>query len=458
MVLLSAPWCQWCRVFEHEVLPNPEVARALAPFETIHVDVDASPLWMDIPGFVGLPTLAFFDPRGRLVLTKSGYRPVSDVALMLEVVRDKLAAGELDPYPSPPPARVLTDRALTPREAAAELDRLESFLFMQVNSNDGGFYSPARHPFPAVLVELERWRELGGPAELESWISLTMRGALRGSSPRLLGEPLPDMSFDAQQLRTVSQRGPEAGPRWRVGIDRLPDMDPYRGLQDPVDGGVFRYSAGPGWYHPHFERRAAENLAWAELLTLRGRTKEARRILAFVDETFGGGGALATSQRSDPFYFRLRADERTDVAPPPVAPLYNLDVQARAARADPKRCAALDRVPADAWPRANWTGDGETPDAADAPPDAVGELLVALAGCGRKARARADALVDVVVARWSDAGLDANARLHRLAAGVCAARPSMCARALAAVEHIDPDLDHPPPLAELESIARRSPH
>lgn len=458
VVLLSAPWCQWCRVFEHEVLPDPEVTRALSPYATLHVDVDESPEWMDIPGFVGLPTLAFFDADGRHVLTRSGYRPASEVSLLLDVVRNKLAAGELAPYPLPPPARVLTEREITPIEANAQLEKIENFLFLQVNSNDGGFHTPARHPYPAILVELDRWRDAGGPKDIEAWIELTMKGALRGASPRLSGDPLMDMSFGSEELQQISRLGPKAGPRWREGIDRLPDMDPYRGLQDPVDAGVFRYSAGPGWYHPHFERRAKDNLAWAELLRRRGRVKDAKRILTFVEQTFAFDGAIATSQRSDPFYYRLRADERTELEAPPVAPLFNLDVQARAARADRKWCAALERVPVDRWPRSSWTGDTENPAAADAPPDAVGELLFALAHCGRKYEMRARALVDVVVKRWATEGLAANARLHPLAAGVCAARPSMCARALATVQDVEPSLDHPPPLTELAKIARASPH
>lgn len=458
VVLLSAPWCQWCRVFEHEVLPDPEVARALMPYATLHVDVDESPEWMDIPGFVGLPTLAFFDPAGRHLLTRSGYRPVGDVSLLLEVVRDKLGTGELEPYPLPPPPRVLSEREITPSEAKAQLEELERFLFLQVNSNDGGFHTPARHPYPAILVELDRWRKAGGTKDADQWIELTMKGALRGASPRLSGEPLMDMSFEAEELQKISRLGPEAGPRWREGIDELPDMDPYRGLQDPVDGGVFRYSAGPGWYHPHYERRAKDNLAWAELLRRRGRASDAKRILAFVEKTFASAGPIATSQRSDPFYYRLREDERIGVDAPLVMPLYNLDVQARAARADRKWCAALERVPVDRWPRASWTVDGENPDAADAPPDAVGELLFALAHCGKRFESRASALVDVVVARWASDGLAANARLHPLAAGVCAARASLCPRALAAVRDIEPSLDHPPPLTELTQAARDSPH
>lgn len=443
-------------MFEHEVLPAEDVRRELGNFTTAHVDVDASPLWMDIPGFQGLPTLAFFDSKGRHVLTRSGHRDVSELILLLETVRTGLATGEIEPYPGPPAPRKLTHRALTSEQAAAELTRHEKSIYMQVNSNDGGFYTPARHPFPGLLVEMQRWQASGGaPDRVDEAIELTITKALRGRSPRLAGEPLDDMDFGAEELQRLSEKGPEAGPRWREGIDRLPDADPYLGLQDPHDYGVFRYAAGPGWYNPHYERRALENLAWAELLKDRRRRKPAKKIARFVEETFAVGELLAASQRADPFYYRLTPEERAGIPAPRVAPQLNLHVQARAARVNPKRCATLLEVGAEAWPKTSWTADGEDETSGDAPPDAVGELLTALSRCpGKAAREHGAMVADLVLARWQEEGFAAHPRLFGLAIGVCAVRPEDCARALAATEGLDTELAHPPPLAELAAIAR----
>ncbi|MGM0578124.1 MAG: thioredoxin fold domain-containing protein [Myxococcota bacterium] len=467
MVLLTAPWCQWCRVFEHEVLPHPEVRSLLdARFHVEHVDVDAQPSWMDRPGVKGLPSLLFFDAQGRHVLTRSGYLPVPETTILLEAVSAKVARGALEPYPDGGEGRTLPEEALDREDAAAALERLEREVFFEVSQADGGFGTPARHPHPDLLLALQRWitpptadsprgRGRGRPApqRTEGWISNTITSALRGRSPRLDGEPLPGMeeAYPAETLVRLSEQGPAAGEAWRDGIERLPDLDPWQGLQDPVDGGVFRYCAGPGWYHPHFERRAADNLSWALLLEARGRDDEAGRILRFVEDTFADGDLLDTSQRSNPFYFRLRADERAGVAPPTVFPLKTLLVQARAARAIPERCDALDRVPADRWPPG--TLGEEAP--REATVDEVGELLLALDACGEDARART--LAGVVVERWSREPLPPSGlrpqRLNRLAAGLCEVGSEACGRAVAAVADLPLDLDQAPPFAALAGEA-----
>ena len=445
VVLLSAPWCQWCRVFEHDVLPRPELRAAIGTnFDTLAVDTDASPLWMDLPGVEGLPSLVFFDAGGRHLLSRSGYRDAVDLVVLVDAIADGLRKGTLEPYPDPPAPRSLANT--TPMDgdrARAELTRLERDLYLRVNSNDGGFGTPSRHPHPALLLELQRWT--GRTDRAEAWIAQTLEHALRGHSPRLDGDPLAGMDLGAVDLIGFSAGGPEL-EGWRSAVERLPNLDPYRGLQDPVDHGVYRYCAGPGWYHPHFERRASDNLAWALLLRERGREAEALEIYAFVEATFGRESWLDTSQRSDPFHARLRAGERVGVVVPRVAPLRVLDVQALAARFDSARCSALEQIPADAWPRMPGTTELATV-------DAVGELLVALAHCPGRAPALAAALAQTMLERWRSPGLRSEARLVRLAAGICEALPDRCAEALAGVEGLEVNLDFPPPLGALARIA-----
>lgn len=448
VVLISAAWCQWCRVLEHEVLPDQRVITEIERgFESLHVDLDAAPLWADIPGFKGLPTLAFFDAGGRHVLTRSGFRSAPELVDLFRALSSRLERDELEPYE--PPRRVrLPSAGISAEDAKRLLDRLELAVFLKVNSNDGGFNSPARHPYPALLVELERWRQHGAPARVDGWIQKTLDGARRGGSPRLKGTPLADMDFSADELVGLSRAGADAA-RWREGIERLPDADPYLGLQDSVDRGFFRYCAGPGWYHPHFERRAIENLAWSELLRLRGEPDEARAVLNFVETTFEQGAALATSQRSDPFYYRLSAEERKALPGPVVDPLWRLDVQSMAALVDGSRCRALAPVPTDKWPRALWDRAGaELSSAAEAPVDAVGLLLSALASCSELSE-RGRELSELVVERWSGEGFVESPRLFLLSRGICENSRQHCARALAALTDIPIDLDYPPPFALL---------
>ena len=445
-------------VFEEEVLSDSEVKATISgDFEFIHADLDRSPEWGDIPGFQGLPSLAFFDRGGRHVLTRSGYLPPAEVLTLLRAVSDKLASGELEPYPAPPPGRALADRALDPAELAKELKRLEFAIFLRVNSHDGGFDTPSRNPYPSLLVELELWRQAGAPPRVSEWIDRTVESALRGSSPRHDGEILRDMDFTGEELRTLSLRGPDAGPRWREGVDRLPQADPFRGLQDPVDGGMYRYCAGPGWYHPHFERRSVDNLAWAELAALQDREADAERHRTFIERTFATGSLLASTQRSDPFYARLQSDERRDIPAPPVASLTRVEVQARAAQVDAARCPSLLHVQGDTWPRALWTEiDGVLAEAGQeaATPDAVGELLAGLASCqdqGEVYREATRRLLATVRARWRDP-LPSTARLQGLVRGICRASDELCPLALATVADMPFDPAYPPPLVE---FARR---
>lgn len=405
---------------------------------------------MDLPDVKGLPTLVFFDRQARHVLSKSGYRPIPHTVDLLTVVADQVDEGTARPYGAPG-VRRWAQQGLDEGAAAAELDRLVTAIWIKMDSNKGGFGSPAHDPRPEVLEELEA--VASGRPRLRSFIDLTVRNALRGSSPRLRGAPAADMDFSAAELLRLYKRGSRAGARWREGIERLPTADPFLGIQDPYDGGIFRYAAGPGWYHPHFERRAMDNLAWVQVLRAMGRGADADRVAQYVRATFSDGALLRASQSSDPFYYRLTAAERGKVKPPAVARLYRVDVQARAARVWPERCGTLDRVPTDRWPLAHWTRNGMDERGPSALPDAFGELLLAQASCPGS-RDRAAALAAVAIERW-ERGLPATGRLHRLAAGICAASPPDCAAALATVAGLPVDLQHAPPLRALQDRAPR---
>lgn len=448
LVRLTAHWCAWCGIFEHDVLVRDDVRRAIArDYEPLEIDVDEHPRWLDLAGIEGLPALVFFDARGHHVLSRSGYRSGPEVVALLDAVARGLQTGEIAPFPDPPARRRLGE--FSPIDAARaqrELERIEGELYLHVNSNDGGFGTPARYPHPLVLLELQGWA--GRSERSEQWIVLTLKSALRGSSPRLSGEALPGFDMRGAELIEVAVRG-AAHPRWRTMIEDLPSLDPYRGLQDPIDHGVFRYCAGPGWYHPHFERLALDNMAWALLLRERGELDAAADIDGFIQSTFVRDGGLDAGQRANPVYFRLRADEREGVAAPEVAPLQLLEVQALAGRWDAAACASLLDIPTGAWPRSRWP----EPSADEATPDAFGELLVTLSGCPGEGPEHARALAKVALQRWQDEGLVVSPRLGRLAAGICGALPKRCADALAGVEGLPLDLDVVPPLQAFARFA-----
>jgi hypothetical protein len=457
LVLVTAPWCLWCKVLEHEVLPAPEVRALLDDrYRFFVVDLDAAPAWEDIDDFLGLPSLVFFDEAGQHVLTKSGYRPKVDVADILLVVADEIARDRMEPYPSVAVSKLPTE-PVSQAEATQLLTEWEQTTFIRINSNDGGFRSPARHPAPWLLWELQGWIDAPGstaPPRVGAWIEKTLKSALRGTSPRLSGEPLPGFPFDDAELLRLAKEGPNAGKSWRKGVEALPEYDPFRGIQDPLDGGVFRYAAGTGWIHPHFERRAAENLAWALLLEARGDAR-AEAIRGFVARTFHReDGMVRTAQHSNPFYYRLRADERAQIDPPAVTDRVTLDGLAFSVLVDPSRCGLLDPWIAPRWP--SWETPARNDDGgfdAPAPPDAAGLLLRALARCPGGA-AKAKPVRDAIVDRWTREGLPTSSRLLPLAGGLCASGDRrLCGRAIAAIATVAWDIESPPPFGEVQRYA-----
>ncbi|MCA9538299.1 MAG: hypothetical protein KC620_05395 [Myxococcales bacterium] len=454
IVLLTAGWCHWCSVFDAEVLRSPAVRAALHDSaQPLVADVDRQPAWLDLPGVTGLPTLALFDADARLIGLRSGALPTETVLTMLRVPASGRAGhggaddrGRLVSWPT---------WTLTADEARRQLNVLEGELFIRVNDADGGFATPARRPHPAALWALVRWHAAGGPDRALRWVDLTLDSALRGESPRLVGRAPPLPALTASALAAGSADLMAGGRGWPERAHPLSTLDPFRGLRDPVEHGLYRYAEGPGWYHPHFERLAADNLAWVAVARARGRASDAIGIEYFVRDTLGRpDGSVAAHQRADPFYARLTAAERRAVPRPAVTALCTTADQARAARVWSHACTSLIDGFDGRWPGTAWRDTSRSP----APPDAVGELLLALAGCPDGGPA-ARVLADVVVARWQAGVLPgpwAAARLNPLVDGLCAASAEHCGPALAALEFVPFDLRYPPPLAALQTWIRRA--
>ncbi len=461
-VLLTASWCQWCRIFESEVLKEPRVQKALqSDYNTRYVDVDLHPQWQDIPDFAGLPTIAIFDKEGQLLLVRSGYRETEELLLLLSAMRIRIAESSMEPY-AQPSINFLLDNAITVQEAAAQIEKIEYQYFIQINSNDGGFLSPTRNPFPQSLLLLQQWDHIAKASpRSKKWVTKTIESALHGSSPRLQGQTLREFDLSNNELVRLYKQGPAAGESWRKFVQNLPALDPYYGIQDPIDHGVFRYASGPGWYHPHFERLALDNMAWILLLEARGDTAAAAKIKDYVTATFKQNGLFVNSQRSEAIYYRLNAQERMQVNPPATDHTTTLKVQARAARIWKEHCKIIEGIPTDQWPNHTIeTSSKKQKKAVGATADAVGELLIALAECStQKASVTAAALIDLVANYWQRKGLPDNARLGPLAEGIClnvGPTAAVCKKALKSVANQPLDPKFPPPMlglvAQVQSI------
>jgi uncharacterized protein YyaL (SSP411 family) len=260
LVNVVATWCHWCHVMEETTYRDPEVAALLRDhFTTIRVDSDARPDVAERYREWGWPATGVLSPDAQPVLELRGYQePRGFAARLRQLVADR-DRGSLRHREADDPA--------PPREQRA-LDAIR----VQVAAQLDGYYEPAqggwgkqqRYPAP-------------GPIE---------HAFVRA---RIDDDP----ASAAQALTTLASAAK---------------------LIDPVFGGMYQYSVGGDWDHPHFEKITAiqagaiRNFAWAHRLTGDARWLTHARDVARY---------MTTMMRSDDggFYTSQDADLRREGAP-----------------------------------------------------------------------------------------------------------------------------------------------
>lgn len=61
LVLFTAKWCGWCRLFHEKILPDPEVQKFLSNFYLIEVDSERAKDLIEAVGIEGYPTWFVFE-------------------------------------------------------------------------------------------------------------------------------------------------------------------------------------------------------------------------------------------------------------------------------------------------------------------------------------------------------------------------------------------------------------
>ncbi len=250
----SAEWCHWCHVMEATTYHDPAVATILAAsFIAVKVDVDSRPDIEERYGAWGWPATVIFSPDAEELGKYRGYIAPSDFAAIL---RDVVAAGKTSSAVTPPRARVT--------------------------------------PLPVSHDPL--------PEEELAWIERSVELALD------------DYYDDEQGGWGRSQKAPIAEDNaWALDRARLGDavmskrvlftLDQQRAILDPVWGGIYQYSVGSDWTHPHFEKlmpfEAGALANYAEAYALTGDPKElatAQTVRRYIDAflTSKEGGFYAT--------------------------------------------------------------------------------------------------------------------------------------------------------------------
>ena len=195
---LGAVWCHWCHVMDETTYRDPAVVALLTKrFVAIRVDQDSRPDLSNRYEDYGWPATIIFDASGRELVKFAGYVPPARMASLLDaVVKDPTPGPSVRPEEPPAAAGAA---ALTP-----ELRRdLESDVVARYDRDRGG-WGFAKKYLDWDGVEWCLVRAAGGDADAE----------------RMARETL----------------------------------EKSRKLIDPVWGGLFQYSDGGDWDHPHFEK------------------------------------------------------------------------------------------------------------------------------------------------------------------------------------------------------------
>ena len=251
----SAEWCHWCYVMEATTYHDPAVSELLAArFIAVKVDVDSRPDIEERYGDWGWPATVIFSPDAEEIGKYRGYiAPADFVGILREVV------GNAAPGTAGFEAPKVKMTALV-----AGPDRLSD----------------------EELSWIERDTEVG----LDDYYDEDEGGWGRS-------QKAPIASDNAWALYRAAAG--DAVMRQRA----LFTLSKQKGVLDPVWGGIYQYSIGRDWTHPHFEKLmpfeagAIENYARAFALTGDGQwLAMAQSIRHYVDGflTSPAGGFYAT--------------------------------------------------------------------------------------------------------------------------------------------------------------------
>jgi uncharacterized protein YyaL (SSP411 family) len=382
LLSLSAIWCHWCHVLDETTLSDARViARLNRDFIPVRVDADQHP---DIERryiLGGWPTVAVLTADGEIVAGGTYVPPDDFVALLDGALADVRAGG------ATLEARLARYRHQLDPTAPGELDTaiIEGVVRALAGAHDpvnGGFGGAPKFPHGRAVVLL-----------LEAGETDVARRAL----------------------------------------------DAMLKLEDPVEGGFFRYATRADWTHPHYEKMLSGN---AELLEAYARgfstlhdaryRAAAQRTIAWVRRTLFDekSGALWASQDADERYYAADARGRASLRAPYIDRTLLVDRAAQMIEALRVAGRALGDPSADALARRAADAllplqdrDGLFRHAADARGQLADQARAALAllafpdeklrAAGKRALAAAQAKLAAPEGGYDDAEPTAEGLLHR---------------------------------------------
>lgn len=195
-----ATWCHWCHVMDETTYRDPQVQELLQQhFIVLRADIDARPDLSARYENWGWPATVILTPAGAELGKFRGYlRPQELIAALKTALATPTANSS-----TPRPRAGLVEQPLPPSAISWLGSQLLIRLDNAYDDEAGGWGQ--RHKVA-----------LGAHIEVE--------------------------------LRRAAHGDPEALARVRFTLDK------QRALYDPVWGGVYQYSTGGDWDHPHFEK------------------------------------------------------------------------------------------------------------------------------------------------------------------------------------------------------------
>jgi uncharacterized protein len=226
LVNVVATWCHWCHVMEETTYTDREVVALLQQhFVTIRVDSDARPDVAERYREWGWPATGFLTPQARPVLELRGYQgPRAFAKLLRELVadRDRGVLVRREPPAPEPSATGLALAAIRTRTMA----QLDHFYEPEL----GGWGRKQRYPWPQPLEHA------------------FLRARVHGET------------------------------KWRERA--VTTLASELAIIDPVWGGMYQYSVGGDWQHPHYEKITAIQAGAIGNFALAHRTTGEARWLA----------------------------------------------------------------------------------------------------------------------------------------------------------------------------------
>lgn len=222
ILYLEAVWCHWCHVMDHQTYADPEIAELIQRhFIALRIDQDLRPDLANRYRDYGWPATIIFAPDGRELAKRRGYVPKEEFAPLLQSIRD----GELPALDAAPVAA------------------------------------------PAQSAELS--------AATRNWLAERHRATF---DPRLGGLKASMKYLDRDQVEYAMQLA--AGGDAEEGRRAQKTLVEVEQLIDPVWGGVYQYSTGGDWAHPHFEKLTRLQAEYMRVFALACVQFEAPRFCA----------------------------------------------------------------------------------------------------------------------------------------------------------------------------------